>query len=207
MIRIYLILFLIVTGLTLVKAQGKLLIVGGGSEKNGQSSWSTPAYRWAAEGKTVAVIGMETGSLAPYFKNQCGAARAKEFAIATSDSANSQNTYDTLVSYEVIFFRGGDQYDYYTLYKDTKLQDAVNFVFNEGGTIGGTSAGMHILSSIIFTAENGTVYPYECIENPNNQYVTLANDFFDFVPDFIFDTHFAERAALAVWLDSWQITA
>ncbi len=52
---------------------------------------------------------------------------------------------------------------------------------------------MHILSSVIFTSENGTVYPYECIENPNNQYVTLADDFFDFVPGFIFDTHFAER--------------
>ncbi len=132
MIRIFFIFCLIFTGLIQIKAQGKLLIVGGGSEKNGQSSWSTPAYRWAAEGKTVAIIGMETGSLATYFKNQCGASRAKEFAIATADSANSQNTYDTLVSYEVIFFRGGDQYDYYTLYKNTQLQDAVNFVFNQG---------------------------------------------------------------------------
>jgi hypothetical protein len=83
----------------------------------------------------------------------------------------------------------------YLLYdlNGTRLQEAVNFVFAKGGVIGGTSAGMHILSSIVFTAENGTVYPYECIENPNNQYVTLANDFMNLVPGFVFDTHFAER--------------
>ncbi len=172
---------------------GRLLLVGGGAEKNGVSSWSTPAYRWAGEGKRVAIIGTSTGTLAPYFIQQCGAVRAKEFAIDSHDSADSQATYDTLISYDVIFFRGGDQYEYYNLYRNTKLQEAVNYVYQQGGTLCGTSAGMHILSSVIFTAENGTVYPYECIENPNNQYVTLASDFMYLVPGFIFDTHFAER--------------
>ncbi|MFH1121610.1 MAG: hypothetical protein V1775_17455 [Bacteroidota bacterium] len=171
-----------------------MLIVGGGSEKNGSNSWSTPPYRWAVEGKRVAIIGTETGSLAPYMESQCGASRAKEFAIATRDSADSQATYDTLMSYEVIFFRGGDQWEYYDLYRNTRLQDAVNHKFVQGGCIGGTSAGMHILSSIVFTAENGTVYPYECIENPNNNYVTLESDFLALNPGFIFDTHFCERA-------------
>jgi cyanophycinase len=167
--------------------------VGGGAEKNGAASWSTPAYRWAGEGKKVAIVGYSTGMLAPYFMQQCGAQRAKEFAIASHDSANSQATYDTLTSYDVIFFRGGDQYDYYSLYRNTKLQEAVNAVYMRGGTICGTSAGMHILSSIVFTAKNGTAYPYSCIENPNNYYVTLANDFMNFFPGFLFDTHFAER--------------
>jgi cyanophycinase len=176
---------------------GRLLLVGGGAEKNGASSWSTPAYRWAGEGKKVAIVGISTGTLAPYFMQQCGAARAKEFAIATHDSADSQATYDTLTSYDVIFFRGGDQYDYYNLYRNTKLQDAVNYLFSHGGTICGTSAGMHILSSIVYTAKNGSAYPYECIENPNNKYVTLANDFMNLVPGFVFDTHFAERGRFA----------
>lgn len=187
---------------------GRLLLVGGGSEKNGISSWSTPAYKWAGEGKKVAIIGTSTGSLAQYFLQQCGAIRAKEFAISTHDSANSQATFDTLTTYDVIFFRGGDQWEYYSLYKNTKLLDAVNEVYSQGGTIGGTSAGMHILSSIVFTAENGTVYPYECIENPNNQYVTLENDFLNLVPGFVFDTHFAERgrfARLVGFLANYQL--
>jgi len=188
---LFLILFL---GLYAASAQpGRLLFVGGGAEKNNPLSWSTPAYRWAGEGKRVAIIGISTGSLAPYFMQQCGAAWAKEFAIDSHDSADSQFTYDTLISYDVIFFRGGDQYDYYNLYRNTKLQEAVEHVYSQGGTICGTSAGMSILSSIVYTAENGSAYPDECIENPNNQYVTLASDFMDLVPGFVFDTHFAER--------------
>lgn len=185
---------LLLLSINLYSQPGRLLLVGGGSEKNGASGWSTPAYRWAGEGKRVAIIGTSTGSLATYFTQQCGATFAKEFAIASRDSADSQATYDTLLTYQVIFFRGGDQNEYYDLYRDTKLQDAVNYLYNNGGTICGTSAGMHILSSVVYTAQNGTVYPYECIENPNNPYVTLADDFMNLAPLFIFDTHFAERA-------------
>ncbi|MBN1198768.1 MAG: cyanophycinase [Bacteroidales bacterium] len=172
---------------------GRILLVGGGAEKNGQQSWSTPAYTWAGENRRIAVIGTSSGSLANYFLTQCGASIAREFVITSRDSANSQATYDTLVSYDVIFFRGGDQYNYYRYYKDTKMLEAVIQVYNNGGTICGTSAGMHILSQVIFTAKNGSAYPDECIENPGNPYVTLADDFLQFFPGFLFDTHFAER--------------
>lgn len=177
--------------------QGRLLLVGGGSEKNGANGWSVPAYRWAAEGKRVAVIGASTGSLANYLTQYCGAAFAREFGVASRDSADSQVLYDSLKTYQVIFFRGGDQYDYYRFYKNTKLQQLAEELFAQGGTLAGTSAGMHILSSVIFSAQNGTVYPYEAIENPNNSYMTLEDDFFSLFPGYIFDTHFSERARFA----------
>lgn len=173
---------------------GKMLLVGGGSEKNGANGWNVPAYRWAVEGKRVAIIGTSTGSLAPYLKQYCGASFAKEFAVATRDSAESQVLFDTLQTYQVIFFRGGDQYEYYQKYKNTRLQQAAEQLYESGGTLAGTSAGMHILSSVVFTAENGTVYPYEAIENPHNSYMTLEDDFMDFFPGYLFDTHFSERA-------------
>ncbi len=187
------IIFIFIDSLIGFSQGGKLLIVGGGSEKSGINSWSTPAYKWAGEGRRVAIIGVSTGSLASYFKQQCGATFAKEFAVSNRESANSQSLYDTLITYQTIFFRGGDQYDYYDYYKGTKLLEAVKYVFSGGGTIGGTSAGMHILSSVVYTAKNGSAYPYECIEDPYNKYITLAEDFLDFVPGFLFDTHFAER--------------
>lgn len=176
---------------------GRMLLVGGGSEKNGASGWSVPAYRWAVQGKRVAAIGNSTGSLAPYLKQYCGAAFAKEFGVATRDSADSQILYDSLMTYDVIFFRGGDQYDYYKDYKGTRLQQAAETLYQNGGTLAGTSAGMHILSSIVFTAKNGTVYPTEAIQNPNNYYMTLADDFMDFFPGYLFDTHFSERGRFA----------
>jgi len=207
-LRRLLILFFLFGFFNTFSQPGRLLLVGGGAEKEGPASWSTPAYRWAGEGKKVAIVGISTGSLAPYFIQRCGALRAKEFAISSHDSADSQATYDTLTSYDVIFFRGGDQYEYYRLYRNTKLQEAVNDVYMRGGTICGTSAGMHILSSIVFTARNGTAYPDDCIENPNNQDVTLASDFMNFFPGFIFDTHFAERGRfgrLVGFLANWAL--
>ncbi len=59
-----------------------------------------------------------------------------------------------------------------------------------GGVIGGTSAGLHILSEVLFTAQNGTVYPEEALEDPFNQYMTLEDDFLNLMPGLIFDSHF-----------------
>lgn len=177
-------------------SQGRFLIVGGGNEKETTNSWSTPAYKWAAEGKRVAIISTSGSGYPDYFKNWCNAKDAKDFIVANSTTANQPALYDSLTTYQVIFFAGGDQWDYYSQYKNTKLEEAVNAVYISGGTIGGTSAGMHILSETLFTAENGTVYPDECIIDPKNKYVKLANDLFNFFPDLIFDTHMAERGRM-----------
>jgi cyanophycinase len=177
---------------------GSLLVVGGGSESIG--GWSDQPYTWAVEqsdNKRVAIIGANSGPsdwLPNYFMDQCGAVYARNFVIPNSATANSQNIYDSLITYDVIFLRGGDQYDYYSEYKGTLTEDAITEVFQTGGVIGGTSAGLHVLSEVDFIARYGTVYPEEALENPLNQYMTLANDFMDLSPDMIFDSHVAERA-------------
>jgi len=177
-------------------AQGRFLLVGGGNEKETSLSWSTPAYKWAASGKRVAIISTSGSEYPQYFVNWCGATSAKNFIIADRDAANQPSLYDSLLSYQMIFFAGGDQWDYYSQYKNTKLMEAIISLFSSGGTIGGTSAGMQILSEIVFTAENGTVYPDECIIDPKNKYIKLANDLFEFFPGLVFDTHLAERGRL-----------
>lgn len=177
--------------------QGRLLIAGGGNEKNGSLSWSTAAYSWAASGRKVAIISTNGTSYPAYFKNYCGAANARDFVVGSRQAANDQALHDTLLTYHTIFFAGGDQWDYYNYYEGTLLASAVETVYEAGGTIGGTSAGMHILSGTVFTAQNGTVYPDECIINPQNQYIKLADGFWDFAPGYVFDTHVAERGRFA----------
>ena len=180
---------------------GSIMVVGGGSESDG--GWSDEPYSWAvsqAENRRVAIIGASSDPsswLPNYFMNTCGADFAKNFIITNFNTADLQETYDSLISYDMIFFRGGDQYDYYSDYKNTKTQDAVIEVFNNGGVISGTSAGLHIISEVVFTAQNGTVYPEEAIENPYNQYMILENDFLSLVPGVVFDSHVAERARFA----------
>ena len=191
---------------------GKILLVGGGSESAG--GWSDEPYSWAieeSENKRVAIIGVNSDVsnwLPNYFEETCDAIYARNFIVPNQTVANLQSLYDSLITYDVIFFRGGDQYDYYGGYKNTLLQDAVNEVFASGGVIAGTSAGLHILSGVVFTARYGTVYPEEAIEDPYNQYMTLSNDFFSFLPEMIFESHTAERARFARvigFMGRWQL--
>lgn len=183
--------------------QGKVLLVGGGAEENTDGSWSNEPYIWAvqkSENKKVAILayGSETSSwMRNYFIEKCGAIAAKHFDLSKQTIINSNETYTELMEYDVFFIKGGDQYNYYSGWKNTKIQQAIEDKFTEGGVICGTSAGMAILSDVIFSAQNGTVYPDECLENANNSYIVLKNDFLDFFDNFIFDTHFVQRGRFA----------
>lgn len=189
-------------------AQGKLLLLGGGSETT--NGWSDSAFLWAlsqVNSKKVVVISYDapTSYIKDRFKT-LGAAYTRNFQINSVSTANLQSTYDTLISYDIIFLKGGDQKNYYLTYKNTKTLEALQWVYNNGGLLAGTSAGTAILSSISFTAENGSVYPDECIQNPQLSYIVLKNDFLSTLPDYIFDSHFIERgrlARLAAFMANW----
>jgi len=125
-----------------------------------------------------------------------GASDTAKFDIDNLTLANSQATYDSLMNYDVFFIKGGDQWDYYNTWKNTKVEDAITDKFNQGGVIMGTSAGMAILSKLIFTAENGSVYPDDAMTDENDPDITLVDDFLNIFSEYIFDTHFVERGRL-----------
>jgi cyanophycinase len=191
---------------------GKLLVVGGGSEN--YNNWSDAPYSWAieqSENKRVAIIGTDASpsDWLPEYFTYLGATYARNFPITTTATADLQATYDSLITYDVIFFRGGNQWNYYNRYRNTLTQQAVEVVFMNGGVIGGTSAGLHILSEVLFTSQNGTVYPEEALQDPFNQYMTLEDDFLNLMPGLIFDSHFVERARfgrLLGFLGNWNLS-
>ncbi len=191
---------------------GKLLIIGGGSELSSAGAWNKAPYTWAVDqssNKRVAVIAYSSATnwIPDYFMNECGAVAAKNFTLSSQAIADSQETYDSLMTYDVIFLKGGDQYDYYSTYKNTLTHQAIQDKFEEGGVICGTSAGLAVMSEVLFTARNGTVYPDECLEDPDNYYVTLANDFLQLFGGYIFDSHFSHRGRfprLTGFLANWK---
>ena len=179
-------------------SQGSLVLIGGGGESNG--GWSDNPYTWAldqSQNRKVAVIYYSSStSWIPNYFIDLGAADTARFDIDNSTLANSQAIYDSLMNYDVFFIKGGDQWDYYNTWNDTKVEDAIHDKFNQGGVIMGTSAGIAILSEVIFTAENGSVYPDEAMTDENNPDITLKDDFLSIFPNYIFDSHFVERGRL-----------
>lgn len=182
-----------------VNAQGFLVLVGGSGETDG--GWSDDPYKWVvdhAQNKRVAVISYSTESqwIPNYFKS-LGATFAKNFHIPNRSVADQQATYDSLMTYDAIFLKGGDQSVYYESYLNTKTHEALQTIYNRGGVLSGTSAGMAVLSPIIYTAQGAYIYPATALSNPYSNQITLKNDFVQTLPvPVIFDTHFVQRGRL-----------
>lgn len=180
---------------------GKVLVAGGGSESDtSPESWSTVAYSWAVNqsaNKKVAVIHYEsTGTfLKPYFISKCGAVAAENFVI-NSSNANNAAVMDQLKQYDVFFFRGGDQYQYYIAYNGTLMEQTMKEKFSQGGVLAGTSAGLAILSGVSYIASGSSAVSDVCIKNINHSSITLATDFMPFYPDYLFDSHFLNRGRM-----------
>ena len=177
-------------------SQGYICAIGGGSEN--YSSWSDAPYRWivqkADSGKIIVLgVGSATNWLPDYFMS-FGADTAYNKTISSIAVANLQETYDELITAKAIFIRGGDQWDYISLWKGTKTDSAINYIFQNGGVIAGTSAGQAVLGDVDFSAQNGSVYPDEALLNPFNNYMRFEDNFLNLVPDVLFDSHFIERA-------------
>ncbi len=199
--------FMITSG---ASAQGYLMLAGGAAESQG--GWSDTPYGWVVEhasNKRIAVISYNSGQtdwIPDYFKS-LGALEARNITIADRITANEQSTYDTLISYDGIFLKGGDQSIYYERYRGTKTEEALQYIYNQGGVLSGTSAGTAILSPIVFTAQVASVDPGQALLNAYSSQMTLADDFLETLAGiYIFDTHFIERGRfgrLPAFMASW----
>ena len=178
--------------------QGSVLLVGGGSED--YNDWSDTPYRWLvqhAPNGRILVLHYSTAStwLPPYFR-WLGAISATNLIIPSTASANDTNTAKAILACDGIFLRGGDQWQYISLWRGTLAETALRQVFQRGGVIGGTSAGMAVLSQVIVDARITSVDPRDALRNPQSSGISFTENFLGFVPGVLGDTHFFERGRL-----------
>lgn len=177
-------------------AQGYICAVGGGSEN--YNDWSDAPYGWIVEksnsGKII-ILGVSSSvtTWLPNYFMSLGADTAYNKVISSTSQANLQSTYDELITAKAIFIRGGDQWDYINLWKGTKVDSAIDYVFQNGGVIAGTSAGAAVLGEVDFSAQSGSAYSDEALLNPFYSRMKFENNFLNLIPNVLFDTHFIER--------------
>jgi cyanophycinase len=121
-------------------------------------------------------------------------------SVTTILFKNREASFDSLVqekiqNAEAVFFAGGDQSLYLKYWMDTPVQQIIQNKLLADTTVGGTSAGLAILGNYIYSAETGSVYSDECMENPYNIYVTISPHFLyiPYLQNLITDTHFSVR--------------
>lgn len=97
-----------------------------------------------------------------------------------------------------VFFAGGDQADY-VIWKGGPLAAAVQRVYDRGGIVGGTSAGLAILGQYAFDAVAGDrthdVHTADAVPDPKEPAISFTENFLSFPPlrGVITDTHFHQR--------------
>jgi len=173
-----------------------ICLMGGSTEDDRAMIW----FLEKANGGDILVI-RASGSAGynNYFYSELGVEvnSVETIVFNNSSAANDPYVLEQIANAEAIWMAGGDQSDYINYWKDTEVETLLNQHINvKQAVIGGTSAGMAVLGSSYFSADNGTVYSSEALEDPYNIYMTLGHNDFLEVPlleNTITDTHFSER--------------
>ncbi|MGH7492040.1 MAG: T9SS type A sorting domain-containing protein [bacterium] len=179
-------------------AQGTVLLVGGGSEN--YDDWSDESYRWLvqhAPNKKILVLDYsDSSSFLPGYFKFLGASSAANLVINSRSGANDSANYRAILQTGGLFLRGGDQWQYVSLWRGTLAEQAIRQVFQRGGAVGGASSGAMVLSEIVFDARTTSVDPRLALRNPLQAGITFTSDFLKLVPQALVDTHFYERGRL-----------
>jgi len=124
-----------------------------------------------------------------------GVDSVESLVITKASEANSAAVVATVTNAEVVFFAGGDQCDYVTLFKGGALEAAVESVYARGGSIGGTSAGMAIQGEFIYNGCVGSATSAEILANPFHRNATFTYDYFSWndMGDVLTEQHLVTR--------------
>ncbi len=176
-------------------------LMGGATEHDNAMAW---LLQKANGGDVVVLRSTGSNGYNDYLYSQLGVTVNSVETLVITSVAGATNPYvlDKVANAEMIWFAGGDQYNYISYFKDNALENLINnHVTVKHAPIGGTSAGMAILGGRYFSAQNGTVTSAQAMANPYANNVTLGGysgttlpmtDFLNvpFLENVITDTHY-----------------
>jgi cyanophycinase len=193
-----------------VKVSNKLLVgdpadvtktTTGGTCLMGGSTDVDAAFKWmiskSGGGDFVVIRFDNSTGYNSYIFDMGGVNSVETIIIAKASDANSTVIENKIRGAEALFIAGGDQANYVKLWKNTRVENAINYLVNSKKVpVGGTSAGCAILGSSYFDALNGSVTSVEAMSNPYSSLVSLGHDDFlsiPFLQNTITDQHFSQR--------------
>jgi cyanophycinase len=175
--------------------QGKLLIIGGAEDKEGDCKILREFLRCAGGTKAHIVIMTAATSLPGevgdnYIRvfERLGAEDVRVLDTQTPEDANSPEYLEAIEQATGIFFTGGDQARIISCLKDTKLDAAMHKRYSEGVIIGGTSAGAAMMPDMMIIEGDSET-------NPRVDVVAMGPGM-GFLPGVVIDQHFAQRGRL-----------
>lgn len=169
-----------------------LVLMGGSSDVDEAFQWWGD---YIAGGDVVVIRTRGSDGYNEYLYDFGNADSVETMLITSTELANDPYVSWTLRHAEAIWMAGGNQATYLDNWMNTPVEDAIEQAWDRGAIVGGTSAGLAVLGEFMFAAYNDTVYSYEALEDPYNQYMTMEQGFLALSPmvGIITDSHFGER--------------
>ncbi|MEG4941516.1 cyanophycinase [Microcoleus sp. F4-D5] len=175
--------------------QGKLLIIGGAEDKEGECKILREFLRCAGGTKARIVVMTAATSLPGevgdnYIRvfERLGAEDVRVVDTQRPEDANNPDYLEAIEQATGIFFTGGDQARIINCLKDTKLDAAMHKRYSEGIIIGGTSAGAAMMPDMMIIEGDSET-------NPRVDVVAMGPGM-GFLPGVVIDQHFAQRGRL-----------
>ncbi|MDJ0839095.1 MAG: cyanophycinase [Acidobacteriota bacterium] len=207
-----------------VRAQGTIMIAGGGSEgdQGDTSSWSYKLYQHLltngdTDGDGIIRTAILTESLPsnpsdaewmPNYMEWIGSTLglnvvATNYEVKSKNDANKSNVVGDVADADAIFIKGGDQGAYYDLWNGTLLETHIRTAVGRGASIGGTSAGAMSMSEYCLCGSMDMISD-DVLTDSHTSYLNDASDggsgihtdFLSFLANVAVETHFTERGRL-----------
>ncbi|MFZ2960284.1 MAG: cyanophycinase [Candidatus Ozemobacteraceae bacterium] len=172
--------------------QSGIALMGGGKDQDDAFKW---LIKQASYSDILVLRASGDGAYNPYILGLGPVNSVQTIVFNSPDAANDAFILEKINKAEGIFFPGGDQWKYVSLWKNTPVQKAIAEAIRRGAVIGGTSAGLAILGEFCFTAENDSILPEEALADPYHSRMCLAKGLFEFeiLKNIITDSHFVKR--------------
>ena len=174
-----------------------IVLAGGGSDNDDAMKWM---LKRAAGGDVVVIRASGSNGYNSYFFSELGVSvnSVETLVFYNKNASYEPSVLEKIKNAEVIFIAGGDQGLYYQYWNATPLGDLLaQIARNKDKVLGGTSAGMMVLGSMLYAPTGTGVISDEALFNPYHFHMSeLVFNHFIQIPllhNMFFDTHFDDR--------------
>lgn len=170
-----------------------VVLMGGGTDVDAAFQW---LCQRAGNGDFLVIRATGTDAYNPYVHALCPNLNSvATLIIPNLAAANDPAVADLLSRAEAVWIAGGDQSNYINFWTGTPVQATLNALIASNTPVGGTSAGLNVLTQFVYTAQGSSATSTQALADPFNRTLTFGRDFAN-VPalqGLLGDPHFAAR--------------
>ena len=134
-----------------ITLKGGTVLMGGGADVDAAFKWMCDR---SSGGDLLVIRATGTDAYNKYIKRTCGTAAnsVATLIIPSRVAADDERVAIYIRKAHAVWIAGGDQSNYVNYWKGTKVQVELDLRIRAGAPVGGTSAGLNVLTEFVYSA-------------------------------------------------------